>query len=186
MDFIKILIPYSEVLNNAQIQPLAIAALLGGAKSEGTTNGVTTYSNISNNSNTYNLLTYDAISYIVSLGGNVFNYQSFIKINLSDEIPSPINIGTEESPNMINIRDYEYEDENGIMVSNTWGSWLSPNQSPIEINGEYYISGYAHYSGFKSEEKSIKHLDGRELFLLKTMGYTILNKQQFLDLLNNE
>tara|TARA_R110000787_G_scaffold599_1_gene2222 strand:+ start:952 stop:1518 length:567 start_codon:yes stop_codon:yes gene_type:complete len=185
MDFIKIIIPYKEILNNEQIQSLALSALLGGASVISTVDGVSTYTGIGNNTNTYELLSYGVIDYIVSLGGNALNYQSYIKVVLTNEIPNNVNVGTEENPNILSIRDFEYEDIDGTLNTHTWQSWVANSQLVIEVNGEHYISGYSHYSGFKSKDKPKKHLDGKELFLLRSLGYTILNKQQFSNLLTS-
>lgn len=156
MNHIKVEIPYSEVLNNPQIQSLALSAVLGGGSVEGTTNGITTYNKISNNENTYALLTYDVIAYIVSLGGEVYNYQSYIEVDLNEKVPNYIR-GSNEL---------------------TWNEWLAQGQTPIEVDGKTYINGYAHYSGFKTSEKHLKHLTGTELTALINDGYTVLNKAQ--------
>lgn len=174
MDFVQVNIPYSEVLSNPQIQQLAIAAVLGGAKVDGTTNGITSYINISNNSNTYDMLTYAVVAYIVSLGGEVYNYQSYIAVDLDANVPSY-------------IRDYEVTtaDELGTETTNpvTWREWLAVGQSSTNIEGVDYISGFAHYSGFKSSEKPQKHLTGTELSALIASGYNVLNKEVFSSML---
>lgn len=172
MDFVKVVIPYDKVLSDAQIQQLAVASVLGGAKVEATVNGETTYSNISNNANTYNMLTFDVVAYIISLGGNVINYQSYIEIDLTANVPNF-------------IRDFEVLDFEGNATNLTWAEWINSNQSAIEINGKHYISGYAHYAGFKSSEKPNKHLDGKELTALRVAGYAVLNKAEFVTLQNN-
>lgn len=171
MDFIRVDIPYSEVLNNAQIQQLAIASVLGGGKVVGTTDGMTTYSNISNNQNTYALLTYDVVAYIISLGGEVYNYQSYIVVDLTANVPSY-------------IRDNSVTDLEGNETAITWEQWLANGQSGIVVDGKIYISGYAHYSGFKSSEKLQKHLTGTELTALRMNGFEVINKEDFKALLN--
>jgi hypothetical protein len=157
MDFVQIEIPFLELTSNSQIQGLALAAVLGGAKAVGTVDGLTTYTAISNNDNTYQILTYTVVAYIVSLGGQVLNYQSFIEVDLTDNVPSY-------------IRDFD-----GV----TWGEWVHQNSNTITIDSKTYISGYSHYAGFRSSEKPEKHLTGTELSALIADGYNVLNKAQF-------
>jgi hypothetical protein len=166
MDFVQIEIPFSELTSNSQIQGLALAAVLGGAKAVGTVDGLTTYTAISNNNNTYQILTYAVVAYIVSLGGQVLNYQSYIEVNLTDDVPNY-------------IRDFETISLDEIVVKLTWQDWIHPNSNTITIDSKTYISGYSHYAGFRSSEKPEKHLNGTELSALIADGYNVLNKAQF-------
>ena len=165
MDFIQVAIPYSEILNNPQIQQLAIAAVLGGAKVQGTTTGVTTYGNIANDNNTYEMLTYQVLTYVISLGGEIYNYQSYIGVDLTSNVPNY-------------IRDYQTISEDGVQPV-TWEQWLAVGQTSITVDGITYISGYSHYSGYSAEAKPAKHLTGTELVALIADGYTVLNKEEF-------
>ncbi len=166
MDFVEIKIPFSEITSNSQIQGLALAAVLGGAKAVGTVDGLTTYTAIGNNDNTYQMLTYAVVAYIVSLGGQVLNYQSFIEVDLTDDVPNY-------------IRDFETIDFAGQVVNLTWQDWIHQNSNTITINSKTYISGYSHYAGFRSSEKPEKHLTGTELSALIADGYNVLNKVEF-------
>jgi len=169
MDFVQIEIPFLELTTNEQIKTLAVTSIIGGAKVTGTKNGLTTYTGISNNSNTYSLLTYNVVAYIVSLGGQVLNYQSYIEIDLTDNVPSY-------------IRDFETVNEAGETVNLKWSEWIHINQPPITIDEKIYMSGFSHYAGFRSEEKPLKHLNGTELSALIAGGYNVLNKEQFNNL----
>jgi len=166
MDFVEIKIPFSEITSNAQIQTLAVKAILGGAKAVNTVDGLTTYSAISNNENTYQILNFDVVAYIVSLGGQVLNYQSFIEVDLTDDVPSY-------------IRDFETINLDDVVVNLTWQDWIHPNGNTITIDSKTYISGYSHYAGFRSSEKPEKHLNGTELSALIADGYNVLNKVEF-------
>jgi hypothetical protein len=172
MDFVEIKIPFSEITSNAQIQTLAVKAVLGGAKPVNTVDGLTTYSAISNNDNTYQILTFDVVAYIVSLGGQVLNYQSFIEVDLTDDVPSY-------------IRDFETINLDGVVVNLTWQDWVHANSNTITIDSKTYISGYSHYAGFRSSEKPQKHLNGTELSALIAEGYNVLNKVEF-EILNTD
>jgi hypothetical protein len=172
MDFVEIKIPFSEITSNAQIQTLAVKAILGGAKAVGTIGGLTTYSAISNNDNTYQILTYSVVAYIVSLGGQVLNYQSFIEVDLTDDVPSY-------------IRDFETISLDEVVVNLTWQDWIHANSNTITIDSKTYISGYSHYAGFRSSEKPQKHLNGTELSALIADGYNVLNKVEF-EILNTD
>jgi hypothetical protein len=166
MDFVQIEIPFPELTSNSQIQGLALAAVLGGAKAVGTVDGLTTYTAISNNDNTYQILTYTVVAYIVSLGGQVLNYQSFIEVDLTDDVPSY-------------IRDFETINLDDVVVNLTWQDWIHQNSNTITIDNKTYISGYSHYAGFRSSEKPEKHLNGTELSALIADGYNVLNKVEF-------
>jgi hypothetical protein len=172
MDFVQIEIPFSELTSNSQIQGLALAAVLGGAKAVGTVDGLTTYTAISNNNNTYQILTYAVVAYIVSLGGQVLNYQSYIEVDLADDVPSY-------------IRDFETISLDEVVVNLTWGEWVHANSNTITIDSKTYISGYSHYAGFRSSEKPEKHLNGTELSALIANGYNVLNKVEF-EILNTD
>jgi hypothetical protein len=91
------------------------------------------------------------------------NYQSYIKVVLTDDVPAC-------------IRDFT-----GL----TWADWIHANQPAIEIDGEFWVSGYAHYAGFRSIEKPEKHLTGTELTALIAGGYTVINKVAFNALLED-
>jgi len=172
MDFVEIKIPFSEITSNAQIQTLAVKAILGGAKAVNTVDDLTTYSAISNNDNTYQILTYSVVAYIVSLGGQVLNYQSYIEVDLTNDVPSY-------------IRDFETISLDEVVVNLTWQDWVHANSNIITIDSKTYISGYSHYAGFRSSEKPQKHLNGTELSALIADGYNVLNKVEF-QLLNAE
>jgi hypothetical protein len=148
-----------------------------GAKVEKSINGLTTYTNIKNDSMTYNMLTLDAIAYITSLGddikGEVYNYQTFIKINLNDDVPD-------------SITNHSRIDENENVITLKWSEWMHPNNYAILINEtDYYMSSYAYYAGYKSIDKPDKCLKGSEIISLRNLGYTILNKEQFILLQNS-
>jgi hypothetical protein len=106
------------------------------------------------------------VAYIVSLGGQVLNYQSFIEVDLTDDVPSY-------------IRDFETMGLDGVVVNLTWQDWIHPNSNTITIDSKTYISGYSHYAGFRSSEKPQKHLNGTELSALIADGYNVLNKVEF-------
>jgi hypothetical protein len=170
MDFVVIKIPFAELVTNEVIQQLAVAALLGGAKAVGTVNGLTTYTGISNNDNTYAILDREAVAYIVSLGGEVLNYQSFIKVDLEENVPSF-------------IRDFETTNEEGETINLKWGNWIHTNKPATIILGDTYISGYARNAGFRAKDKPQMHLTGTELGALIDAGFTVLNKNEFITLL---
>lgn len=168
MDFIQIEIPSDLLDTDAIIDALSISAIKRGANPYEGENNKTIFPNITNTESSYAKLTYDAVAYIVSLGGEVLNYQSYIEVDLTANVPSY-------------IRDYQDSDGNNL----TWAEWLATGQSSTEIGGKTYISGYAHYSGFKASEKAEKHLTGTELTALRLNNYTVLNKSQFNDLMND-
>jgi hypothetical protein len=149
---------------------LAIGAVIGGAKPQGTALGVTTFDNIGNNLTTYNMLTYAVVADIIAASGEVLNYQSYIKVVLTDDVPAY-------------IRDYQTIDNQEVTL--TWADWIHANNPAIEIDGEFWISGYAHYAGFRSSEKPEKHLTGTELTALIAGGYTVINKVAFNALLED-
>ena len=174
MNFIKISLPYSELLANDSIKNLAIASIMLGAKVQDTDKGITTYTNVKNDSTTYNMLTLDTVAYIVSLNGEVYNYQTFIEIDLNTLVPTSIRNST------IIIDEIE--------TRLKWIDWIDSNAGYTTIDNKTYISSYANYSGFKSTEKPDKCLTGSEITILRTNGYNVLNKNEFITLkeLNNE
>lgn len=162
MDYIEIDIPFKEIKKNPHIKDLVFLAIAGGASRQGTQNGLTKFANISNNENTYEELNFkrnesgiSSIGLVIMLGGEVYNYNCYIKIDLSENVP-------------------KY-----IRGRGTWKEWIHENQSATEIDGAFYISSTAHYAGFKTSEKIDKALKGSELIGLINDGYTVLNKVEY-------
>jgi hypothetical protein len=173
MDSIKISIPFTEILTNQNIQNLAMSSLMLGAVVEETENGFTTYTKIKNNDTTYNVLTFNTCAYILSLGGEIKNYQVYIEINPNDLVPN-------------GIRNNKITNEEGIETQLTWSEWIHPSNTYTTFSGKNYISSYSHYAGFKSSEKPEKCLFFSEVLILINAGYNVLNKLQYLNLIGNE
>ena len=174
MDFIRISIPFTEILTNQNVQNLAMSSLMLGAKVEETENGFTTYTNIKNNDTTYNVLNFNTCAYLLSLGSEIKNYHTYIEIKLSDLVPD-------------GIRDnkiLQYENDVAVEIQLTWLDWINVNAGYSIINNKTYISSYAHYAGYQSHEKPDKCLTFTEIQTLINAGYTILSKSQYLNLTN--
>ncbi len=191
MNFVQIQIPYSAILNDEVLKTTAISAILGGTDIDNTTNGVTTLTGMKNDVLTYSMLPYlpnpnhptlavehqVTIKKIVEVGGDIFNYQSYIKIEPTNLIP----LGLDEGGNSIEVIRDSYTNQ----VQVTWQEWLATQTNLITIGNDVWISGYAHYTGFKESQRVSSHLTGKELLFLINEGYTVLNKSDFLTLLNN-
>lgn len=170
MDSIKISIPFIEILTNENIQKLAMSSLLLGANVEKTEDGITTYSKVKNNYTSYSVLTFEVCSYILSLGGEIKNYHTYIEINPADVVPTGIrgSIIYDDQENEVNV---------------TWNQWVHSNKAINVINNSNFISSYSHYAGFRSIEKPEKCLTFSEIQILLNEGYNVLNKSQYLNLL---
>lgn len=173
MDSIKISIPFTEIVTNPNIQNLAMSSLMLGAIVEETENGFTTYTRIKNNNTTYSVLTFNTCAYIISLGGEIKNYQTYIEINPASLVPD-------------GIRDNKVINDEGIETQLTWEEWVHPNNSYIIVDDKKYISSYSHYAGFQDIEKPAKCLNFSEILVLLSAGYNVINKSQYLNLLNND
>lgn len=182
MDSIQVSVPFSKLLEDTNINNLAIASLMLGADVEKTeeNDGLTTYTNIKNNKITYKMLTLDFVGYIISIGGEVKNYHTFIEINPTDLVPSFIR----ENSTTVDSDENNNELSEPIIKNLTWNEWIHPSQNIITIASKSYISSFAHYGGFKSSEKSEKCLLGSEITALRTAGYNVLTKGDFIDLQN--
>jgi hypothetical protein len=166
MTYIIIKIPSLQLLVNEFIADLSNKSRSLGATVQGSENGITTYGNIGNNALTYSLLTYDVVKSIVDLGGNVLNYQSYIEVDLSANVPTYIR-GSQET------------DIDGVITNNTWQEWLHPNQPVITLDNKTYVSGFGNTAGFKTADSYLHHLDGIELTALVADEYVLLNKNEF-------
>jgi len=122
---IKATIPMSVLQTDTQIQPLALYSIMAGVHPERNRENVTY--NIENE-----FFTLDYAKLVVSKGGEVQNFPLFIEIDAeSDEVDSGL-IGS------------TITDEEEVVTSNTWSTWMLPNHSVLERAGRLFVGTNAH------------------------------------------
>ena len=121
----KVIIPQVAIDSNQTLAGLAINAVTKGAtvKAEGdnVVYGITNEK-----------LPMDAAQLVVSVGGDVLDWELFIEIASEDDAVPEGFIGE------------TYEDENGNVQNNTWSTWLKSNNTVYEADGRKFVSTRGH------------------------------------------